>query len=184
MDTRVLSNGLSKEIDAGLIESCEKISIECGEIMFIFDKMDSFDNRSDLEEREVMIDSILDGLFIGSQEDFGDHVSRWTYYDTVTKTTNQSLRYHKAYTFITEKIGLFEKKPILDPTKEVVFFNEGIRLALKPNLMISISYFSDNKQEAYGMSFFDPKWIKKCITRISEKLSLEEKRNLKLNMIL
>ncbi len=148
------------------------------ETMFIFDKIDSFEYDIDGS------DSSRETLFIGTQEDFADYVSRWTYYDTITKTTNQSLRYHKVYTFITEDLGLFEKKSILDPSMETIFFSNGIRLVLRPNLMVSISYFSDIRQESYGMSFFDPEWIKSCIVRILEKLPLEEKRNLKLNMII
>ena len=180
MDTRILSNGLSREIDPKLIQSCEEISLEIGETMFIFDKRDSLDDfykKSVSDERDFKIDLIVDdGLYVGSSAEFSSSISRWSYYDTITKTNNQSLRYHKAYKFITEEIGIFEKKSILDPSKEVIFSRGGIKLILKPNLISEVLYiYDEDRKISCGVRFFDPIWIKECISNIPESVRRESK---------
>ncbi len=183
MDTRSLSSGLSRHIDPDLIDSCEKMSIENGEIMFIFDRCDSFEYFGSVEgQRDLKIESIIgDGLYVGNMEEFANHVSRWSYYDTITKTNNQSLRYHKVYKFITEDLGVFDKKPILDPTKEVIFTRGSIRLILKPNLFIEIAYLYDqDNRSSCGFRFFDPDWILKSIIEMPEGI----KRDTKIDIIL
>lgn len=180
MGTRFLSSGLSRNIDQGLIDRCDKESIDRGETMFIFDRIDSFDLDTQ-SDRDIKIESILDeGLFIGDVSEFSAHVSRWSYYDTITRTTNQSMRYHKVYTFITEKIGIFEKKSILDSTKEIIFSAGPVRLILKPNLLIEIAYIhSIHDRVSCGLRFFDPQWILNSISSIP----IDVRRNLKISII-
>lgn len=183
MDTRILSNGLSKNIRCDLISSCERMSIDSGETMFIFDIADSFEYfESDEDRRDRKISSIIDdGFYVGNVIEFANCVSRWSYYDTITKTSNQSLRYHKVYKFITEDLGLFDRKSILDPTREVIFTRGSIRLILKPNLFIEIAYLYDqDNRESCGFRFFDPDWILKSINEIPEDV----KRDAKIDIIL
>lgn len=186
MDTRSLSDGLSKNINPDLIDSCERISIENGEVMFIFDRSDSFEeSTSSMENRDWRIESIDDGLYVGNMEEFASHVSRWSYYDTITKTNNQSLRYHKVYKFITEDLEIFDKKSILDSTKEVIFTRGSLRLILKPNLFIEIAYIYEGYNiVSCGFRFFDPNWIMKSISEIPEEFKGEIRRDIKIDIIL
>lgn len=182
-----VSNGLSRDVDQYLIDICESQSKKNNEVCLIFDRDDSLDNYySDdkIIKRKLKLEKLLDNkLFVGTVEDFSSYMSRWSYYDTITKTTNQSLRQHIAYKFITEEIGIFKKKEMLDLNRQVIFMNNGIELRLDPNLMIEIS-----KIDGYGnncfrsKNFYDPIWIKNTLYGIVKGSELE--RSLKISSIL
>ncbi len=192
------SDGLSRKIDQDLIDLCEERSKNDGDTYLIFDREDSLNIKSSVDEsRNIKIEKILDcGLFIGNIEEFADYLSRWSYYDTITKTTNQSLRYHIAYQFITN-LGVFKKKDFLDPTRPVIFEYEGVsgsnvRLTLNPNLIIEISTRSESniftsnggKNKRFnGSNFYNPKWIRESIIYALSD-NKEEVRSLKINGII
>jgi len=171
-----ISNGKSQKIEDSLIEECINLSEENKELYFIFDRIDDYQSNKKSEH----------GLYVDNIDGFQNYMSRWSYYDSLTRTSNQSSRYNTAYKYLTESIinsdnnlSVFEKKEILDPSKQVIFFDsrDMIRVILNPNLIIEISKIREDEigtRECYT-GFFDPKWITRILNKFMDINRLKNK---------
>ena len=95
------------EIDQYFIDECEKRAEETGEIHFLFDtKLSHFVKKKNIlnkeDRRESDLSELLenDAYHIGTEMDFNQMPSRFSYYDTETKL---KCRYKK-YSFVLDFI--------------------------------------------------------------------------------
>jgi len=149
------------EIPQELIDECEKFAIESGETYFIFDNEISYHIKSRYsnnkeDKRDFNLSQLLstDKFHIGTDLYFREMPSRFSYYDTETKSFDRYHRYNIVVDFF-KKMRFEPSEFNLGPEYEQSFILE-IRntdedsesyqkiyhkyiMRLKPNLFLSIS---------------------------------------------
>ena len=148
-------------IDQSLIDKCEELSKKTGEIYFIFDvKTSNFiksigSSRED--KRDLIISSIIDDneYHIGTENDFGEIPSRFSYYDSETKLEGRYERYNYVLNFIS-CLGIEPNIFNYGPEFEQSFFHikyidskfsKKVIIRLQPNMFIKIIIQDDDQQE-------------------------------------
>lgn len=154
------------EIPKFLIDECNRLSEETGEIQFIFDndmshklsnKYSSIDDN-----RESKIDLILSdcNYHIGSETHFKELPSRFAYYDTEIRLSGRYDRYKYVVDFLTKltftpgisNLGPeFEQSYVLSVYEDDEHYKFIVRL--KPNLFIDIISHSNCGGSKYSGYF-------------------------------
>jgi len=164
------------EVPQKLIDDCNKLSSETGEIYFIFDS--NMSNKisnyySDKEEkREANIDLILsdDVFHIGSEIHFRELPSRFSYYDTEIRLTDRYKRYDYVVNFLKSlkfepsfsNVGReFEQSYLLELFEFDKLFKFIIRVS--PNLFIKIIFSGEDGQKITYEGFFNKSRIVKSL---------------------
>ena len=174
------------EIEQYLIEECERLAEETGKTHFLFDnKLTGFIKKvrayDDAAKRDIRLDTLLEegAYHIGTEEDFEEMPSRFSYYDTETKS---KCRYEKSRIAIEflKSIG-FEASPFnYGPEMEQAFIfeyaetiEEGSKMQIvfdkfvariQPNLFIRVLSQEEGLETAYA-GFFSKKKIFEAIER-------------------
>lgn len=191
------------EIPLELINQCEKLFEETGEIHFIFDteitnfiKIKEEPNKE--EKRDISISQIFgDKYHIGTEEVFSQTLpSRFSYYDTETKLCDRYQRY-KSVTNFLEKIGFTKDENSLGPEFEQSFifilteenYNYKSIIRLKPNLFIDLHLcFADNEGKGeigiFYKGFFNKTKIIKSLEKNCPLIYKSILRDYKLNEVL
>lgn len=172
------------EIDQYFIDECEKRAEETGEIHFLFDtKLSHLIKRKNILNKEDRRESDLSELLedevyhIGTEIDFNQMPSRFSYYDTETKL---KCRYEK-YSFVVDFIKSLGFEPSefnLGPEMEQAYilelreyeYVEKFIIRLQPNLFIKLIHMRDDFNTLYN-GFFSRKKIFEAIDRHSGNLS-------------
>ena len=174
------------EIEQYLIEECERLAEETGKTHFLFDtKLTGFIKMTraydDAARRDIKLDTLLEegAYYIGTEEEFEEMPSRFSYYDTETKS---KCRYEKSRIAIEffKNIG-FEASPCNYGTEmEQAFIFESTEKAsegskmeiildkfiarIQPNLFIRLLVQEEGLKTAY-VGFFSKKKIFEVIER-------------------
>lgn len=174
------------EIEQYLIEECERLAEETGKTHFLFDtKLTGFIKMKraydDAARRDIKLDTLLEegAYHIGTEEEFEEMPSRFSYYDTETKS---KCRYEKSRIAIEffKNIG-FEASPFNYGTEmEQAFIFESTEKAsegskmeiildkfiarIQPNLFIRLLVQEEGLKTAY-VGFFSKKKIFEVIER-------------------
>ena len=177
------------EIESYLIDECDRLAEEEGKTHFLFDtKLSGYIKKkraySESAKRDIKIDSILEegAYHIGTEEDFEEMPSRFSYYDTETKS---KCRYEKVKiaTQFLKAIG-FEASPFnYGPEMEQAFIFEYTEkvseesnmeiildkfiVRVQPNLLIRVLAQNDGLDTVYS-GFFSRKKIFEAIERNSK----------------
>ena len=172
------------EIESYLIDECERLAEETGKTHFLFDtKLTGYIKKKraydEAAKRDIKLDSLLEegAYHIGTEEEFEELPSRFSYYDTETKS---KCRYEKVKIAIgfLKAIG-FEASPFnYGPEMEQAFIFECIEKAkegskleiildkfvvrIQPNLFIRVLAQNDGLDTAYA-GFFSRKKIFEAI---------------------
>jgi len=172
------------EIESYLIDECERLAEETGKTHFLFDtKLTGYIKKKraydEAAKRDIKLDSLLEegAYHIGTEEEFEEMPSRFSYYDTETKS---KCRYEKVKIAIgfLKAIG-FEASPFnYGPEMEQAFIFECIEKAkegskleiildkfvvrIQPNLFIRVLAQNDGLDTAYA-GFFSRKKIFEAI---------------------
>ena len=189
------------EIDQYFIDECEKRAEETGETHFLFDtKLSHFVKRKNIlnkeDRRESDLSELLedDAYHIGTEIDFNQMPSRFSYYDTETKL---KCRYEK-YSFVLDFIKSLGFEPSefnFGPEMEqsyILELRDGIYpdeyvekfiVRLQPNLFIKIIHMRDDFNTIYN-GFFSKKYIFEAFDKHSGNLSKILVRDTKIKDIL
>ena len=174
------------EIESYLIEECERLAEETGKTHFLFDtKLTGFIKKKraydEAARRDIKLDALLEegAYHIGAEEEFEEMPSRFSYYDTETKSKCRYEKVKIAIEFL-KAIG-FEASPFnYGPEMEQAFIFECVEKAgegsnleiildkfivrIQPNLFIRILVQNDGLDTAYA-GFFSRKKIFDAIER-------------------
>lgn len=174
------------EIESYLIEECERLAEETGKTHFLFDtKLTGYIKKKraydDAVKRDIKLDALLEegAYHIGTEEEFEEMPSRFSYYDTETKSKCRYEKVKIAIEFL-KAIG-FEASPFnYGPEMEQAFIFECTEKALEgsnleiildkfvvriqPNLLIRVLAQSEGLDTAYS-GFFSRKKIFEAIER-------------------
>ena len=185
------------EIDQYFIDECEKRSEETGEIHFLFDtKLSHFVKKKNIlnkeDRRESDLSELLenDAYHIGTEIDFNQMPSRFSYYDTETKL---KCRYEK-YSFVLDFIKSLGFEPSefnLGPEMEQAYIldlregeeSEKFIIRLQPNLFLKLIHMKDDFNTIYN-GFFSRTKIFEAIDKHSGNLSKILVRDAKIKDIL
>lgn len=174
------------EIESYLIEECERLAEETGKVHFLFDtkltglikKKRAYDEAA---RRDIKLDAILEegAYHIGTEEEFEEMPSRFSYYDTETKS---KCRYEKANIAIgfLKAIGFEASEFNYGPEMEQAFIFECTEksseeskleiildkfvVRVQPNLHIRVLAQKDGLDTVYS-GFFSRKKIFDAIER-------------------
>jgi hypothetical protein len=185
------------EIEQYFIDECEKRAEETGEIHFLFDtKLSHLIKRKNIlnkeDRRESDLSELLenDAYHIGTEMDFNQMPSRFSYYDTETKL---NCRYEK-YSFVLDFIKSLGFEPSefnFGPEMEQAYIldlregeeSEKFIVRLQPNLFLKILHMKDDFNTIYN-GFFSRKKIFEAIDKHSGNLSKILIRDAKIKNIL
>jgi hypothetical protein len=185
------------EIDQFFIDECEKRAEETGEIHFLFDtKLSHFIKRKNIFNKEDKRESDLSKLLeeeayhIGTEMDFNQMPSRFSYYDTETKL---KCRYEK-YSFVLDflkSLGFEPSEFNLGPEMEqsyILELREGediekFIIRLQPNLFMKLIHMRDDFNTIYN-GFFSKTNIFETFDKHSGNLSKILVRDTKIKDIL
>ena len=185
------------DIDQYFIDECEKRAEKTGETHFLFDtklshliKKKSILNKED--KREYEISNLLEDevYHIGTEVDFNQMPSRFSYYDTETKL---KCRYEK-YSFVLDFINSLGFEPsefnygqemeqayILELREDE--YVEKFIIRLQPNLFLKLIHMKDDFNTIYN-GFFSKTKIFEAIDKQSGILSKVLIRDAKIKDIL
>jgi len=185
------------EIDQYFIDECEKRAEETGEIHFLFDtKLSHFVKKKNILNKEDRRESDLSELLendvyhIGTEIDFNQMPSRFSYYDTETKL---KCRYEK-YSFVLDFIKSLGFEPSefnFGPEMEQAYilelredkYVEKFIIRLQPNLFLKLIHMKDDFNTIYN-GFFSKTKIFEAIDKQSGILSKVLIRDAKIKDIL
>ena len=185
------------EIDQYFIDECEKRAEETGKIHFLFDtKLSHFIKRKNIFNKEDKRESDLSKLLeeeayhIGTEIDFNQMPSRFSYYDTETKL---KCRYEK-YSFVLDflkSLGFEPSEFNLGPEMEqsyILELREGediekFIIRLQPNLFMKLIHMRDDFNTLYN-GFFSKTNIFEAFDKHSGNLSKILVRDTKIKDIL
>jgi hypothetical protein len=185
------------EIDQYFIDECEKRAEETGETHFLFDtKLSHFIKKKNIlnkeDKREYEISNLLEDevYHIGTEVDFNQMPSRFSYYDTETKL---KCRYEK-YSFVLDFINSLGFEPsefnygqemeqayILELREDE--YVEKFIIRLQPNLFLKLIHMKDDFNTIYN-GFFSKTKIFEAIDKQSGILSKVLIRDAKIKDIL
>jgi hypothetical protein len=169
------------DIPQELIDECNKLSDETGEIYFIFDRdMTSKIENHYLTDKQTKRNSTIDIIlpdnnkyYIGGEVEFGYLPSRFAYYDTEIRLTDRYTRYKYVKDFLdnlTFEPGLsnlgpeFEQSFVLELEEDSVRYKFLIRI--QPNLFVRVMFLgSIQETEKLYDGFFSKSDIYKSIQR-------------------
>jgi hypothetical protein len=172
------------EIDQYFIDECEKRAEETGEIHFLFDtKLSHFVKKKNIlnkeDRRESDLSELLedDAYHIGTEMDFNQMPSRFSYYDTETKL---KCRYEK-YSFVLDFIKSLGFEPSefnYGPEMEQAYilelredeYVEKFIIRLQPNLFLKLIHMKDDFNTLYN-GFFSKRKMFEAIDKHSGNLS-------------
>lgn len=157
------------EVPQELIDECNRLADETGEIQFIFDsdmsnKINQYYSSIVEEKREVNIDLILseDIFHIGSETHFKELPSRFAYYDSEIRLTDRYKRYDYVVNFLKSltfepspsNVGReYEQSYILELNGYDQFYKFIIRVS--PNLFIKVIFSGEDGQKIPYEGFFN-----------------------------
>lgn len=185
------------EIDQYFIDECEKRAEETGEIHFLFDtKLSHFVKRKNIlnkeDRRESDLSELLedDAYHIGTEIEFNQMPSRFSYYDTETKL---KCRYEK-YSFVLDFINSLGFEPSefnYGPEMEQAYilelreaeYVEKFIIRLQPNLFLKLIHMRDDFNTLYN-GFFSKRKMFEAIDKHSGNLSKILIRDAKIKNIL
>ena len=185
------------EIEQYFIDECEKRAEETGEIHFLFDtKLSHLIKRKNIlnkeDRRESDLSELLenDAYHIGTEMDFNQMPSRFSYYDTETKL---KCRYEK-YSFVLDFIKSLGFEPSefnFGPEMEQSYIldlregeeSEKFIIRLQPNLFLKLIHMKDDFNTIYN-GFFSRTKIFEAIDKHSGNLSKILVRDAKIKDIL
>lgn len=174
------------EIESYLIDECERLSEETGKTHFLFDtKLTGFIKKKraydEAAKRDIKLDALLEegAYHIGTEEEFEEMPSRFSYYDTETKSKCRYEKVNIAIGFL-KAIG-FEASPFnYGPEMEQAFIfectekaSEGSNMEIildkfvvriQPNLFIRVLSQSEGLDTVYS-GFFSRKNIFEAIEK-------------------
>lgn len=144
-----------------LIDECELKSSIDGETYFIFDRSTSIKIRPNVNKSEKR-DNIIEDLFeeedyhVGDITGFDRLPSRFSYYDTETKSTDRYKRYNIVVDFI-KNIGFESSESNFGPEFEQSYNmniqDQTFNIRLRPNLHLSLILFNYNEGGTSGGSW-------------------------------
>jgi hypothetical protein len=185
------------EIDQYFIDECEKRAEETGETHFLFDtKLSHFVKKKNIlnkeDRRESDLSELLenDAYHIGTEMDFNQMPSRFSYYDTETKL---KCRYEK-YSFVLDFIKSLGFEPSqfnFGPEMEQSYilelredkYVEKFIIRLQPHLFLKLIHMKDDFNTIYN-GFFSKTKILEAIDKQSGILSKVLIRDAKIKDIL
>lgn len=185
------------EIDQYFIDECEKRAEETGKTHFLFDtKLSHFVKRKNIlnkeDKRESELSELLenDAYHIGTEMDFNQMPSRFSYYDTETKL---KCRYEK-YSFVLDFIKSLGFEPSdfnYGPEMEQAYilelreaeYVEKFIIRLQPNLFLKLIHMRDDFNTLYN-GFFSKRKMFEAIDKHSGNLSKILIRDAKIKNIL
>jgi hypothetical protein len=187
------------EIPQELIDECEELSLKNDDIYFIFDSNTTSTIKSRLsssksERRDNLIDSIIDfdAYYIGTDIDFINLPSRFSYYDTETKLVGRYKRYQFVVDFFL-KLGFTPSQSNFGPEFEQSFifemyegslFKQKIVVRIQPNLFIKMSIQDFDSLNNVYIGFFSKGGIYKSLSEYSHELYTGILRDAKLEDLL
>lgn len=196
LDTLNVENS---EIPQELIDECEELSLKNDDIYFIFDSNTTSTIKSRLsssksERRDNLIDSIIDvdAYYIGTDIDFINLPSRFSYYDTETKLVGRYKRYQFVVDFFL-KLGFAPSISNFGPEFEQSFifemyegslFKQKIVVRIQPNLFVKMSIQDFQSLNNVYSGFFSKGRIYKSLSEYSHELYTSILRDAKLEDIL
>lgn len=166
------------EIDKLLIDECERLSIENDEIYFLFDtKLSSFINKRNAKSKEDKRDNVISELLenshyhIGTELDFKEMPSRFSYYDTETKLTCRYEKYKLVVDFLNS-LGFQPSETNLGQEMEQSFILEcdnslKIIIRIQPNLLLKIITQNEGGINTVYNGFFSKAKIYESFTKES-----------------
>lgn len=185
------------EIDQYFIDECEKRAEETGETHFLFDtklshliKKKNILNKED--KREYEISNLLEDevYHIGTETDFNQMPSRFSYYDTETKLKSRYEKYSLVVDFL-KSIGFepsefnhgqeMEQAYILDLREGEE--SEKFIVRLQPNLFLKLIHMKDDFNTIYN-GFFSKRKMFEAFDKHSGNLSKILIRDTKIKNIL
>jgi len=185
------------EIDQYFIDECEKRAEETGKIHFLFDtKLSHFIKRKNIFNKEDKRESDLSKLLeeeayhIGTEMDFNQMPSRFSYYDTETKLKCRYEKYSLVVDFI-KSLGFEPSEFNLGPEMEqsyILELREGediekFIIRLQPNLFTKLIHMRDDFNTIYN-GFFSKTNIFEAFDKHSGNLSKILVRDTKIKDIL
>lgn len=186
------------EIESYLIDECERQAEESGSMRFLFDtKLTGYIKKkyaySNASKRDLKLDELLEkGAFhIGTEEDFEQMPSRFSYYDTETKKTCRYEKMSMAISFLKE-LGFSASEFNYGPEMEQAFIIEDYDeeskslekfvIRIQPNLHVNLLSQKDGLESIYK-GFFSRSKIFGAIDKNSTRLK-QIIREAKLKIIL
>jgi len=185
------------EIDQYFIDECEKRAEETGKTHFLFDtKISHLIKRKNILNKEDKRESDLSELLenetyhIGTEMDFNQLPSRFSYYDTETKLSCRYKKYSLVVNFIKE-LGFEPSEFNFGPEMEQSYIldlkegeeSEKFIIRLQPNLFMKLLHMKDDFNVIYN-GFFSKKNIFESIDKHSGHLSKVLIRDAKIKDIL
>jgi hypothetical protein len=166
-----------ESISEEMIELCNEMSVEDNKTYFIFDKgitdAISYTKMKKDEIRDSKIDKIISDnelYYIDDEIGFKDLPSRFSFYDTVTKSSDRYERYSFVIDFI-KSLGFTNSMNNLglEMEQSYLFVNgrELYRLIIKPNMFIILSKMEDNYNVMYS-GFFNKGEILHALLKSNE----------------
>ena len=174
------------EIESYLIEECERLAEETGKTHFLFDtKLTGFIKKKraydEAARRDIKLDSLLEtgAYHIGTEEEFEEMPSRFSYYDTETKS---KCRYEKSriaieflktigfeaspfnYGAEMEQAFIFESTEKTSKGSKIEIILDKFIVRIQPNLFIRVLSQKDGLETVY-VGFFSKKKIFEVIER-------------------
>lgn len=185
------------EIDQYFIDECEKRAEDTGKTHFLFDtklshviKRKMIRNKED--KREATLSEILDSgpYHIGTEIDFNDMPSRFSYYDTETKLKDRYEKYALVVDFL-KTMGFEPSEMNLGQEMEqayILYLREGEEyekfiVRLQPNLFLKLIVEKDDFRTIYN-GFFSKSKIFEAIDSHSGDLVKVLIRDAKIKNIL
>lgn len=184
-----------------LIEECNNLYEQTGLVHFIFDydtkdKISILSHKSKDEKREEILESLLDennGFYISDENEFNSMPSRFSYYDTETKSSDKYQRYKIVVDFI-KQIGFEPSEWNLGSEYEQSFsielIDSGVNkwtLRLRPNLFLSIEHFYKGITEGQNGiiydGFFNRGKILNCLSACNKSYFESKVRDFKLSKL-
>ena len=151
------------EIPQSLIDDCNNLHLETGEIHFIFDNYVSNKLKSRYtskeEKRDINLSELLssDKYHVGNELYFREIPSRFSYYDSETKLSDRYKRYNELVNFF-KRLSFTPSDFNLGPEYEqsytltIIENNELLQkyiLRIRPNLFISLSDNSNSNIDLF-----------------------------------
>ena len=185
------------EIDQYFIDECEKRAEETGETHFLFDtklshlvKKKNILNKEDRRESDLSELLESEAYHIGTEMDFNQMPSRFSYYDTETKLKCRYQKYSSVLDFI-KSLGFEASEFNFGPEMEQAYIlhlregetQEKFIIRLQPNLFLKLIHMRDDFNTIYN-GFFSKTKIFEAIDKHSGILSKVLIRDAKIKDIL
>ena len=162
------------DIEQRFIDECEKRAEETGETHFLFDT-----KLSHFVKRKSEISEILesDAYHIGTEIDFNQMPSRFSYYDTETKLKDRYEKYSLVVDFI-KSLGFVPSEFNFGPEMEQAYIletrkdeeTEKFVIRLQPNLFLKLMFQKEGFETIYS-GFFS---IRKIFEAMQNSASLSK----------